>query len=394
MKKSILLLSILILSIIVMYSSCQEDIVPLKESWEKAIPHQEIPEGLVGIKAQDCGVCHQSHYEEWKLSTHAHAWTDLQFQAELRKETSPFLCINCHIPLQNQQEEIVTGLRGGDIYKPVKEKNPKFDKAFQMEGISCATCHVRDGAIIGSIGSNKAPHKVKKDPLFLNETLCISCHNATAVVTPELVCTFETGDEWKASPFYGKKNCISCHMDTLTRELMPGMGKRTSHRHWFAGSGIPKRKGVESKGLSGMAFYDEVPSKNYKANEPISYQLRLVNEYAGHRLPSGDPERFYLINIAIIDMVTGKEIKKIQERIGETWEWYPVAKKIGDNNMNPGEERYYKLDTNIQQKGKYKITTKVTKNRMDEKTAAYNKLGDEYPLMISVFDKEYQFEVR
>ena len=377
-----------------MYSSCQEDIVPLKESWEKAVPHQEIPQGLVGIKAQDCGVCHQAHYEEWKLSTHAHAWTDLQFQAELRKETSPFLCINCHIPLQNQQEYIVTGLRGGDIYKPVKEKNPNFDPVFQMEGISCASCHVRDGAIIGTIGSDKAPHKVKKDPQFLNETLCISCHNATAVVTPELVCTFETGDEWKASPFYGKKNCISCHMDTLTRELMPGMGLRTSHRHWFAGSGIPKLKGVESKGLSGMAFYDQSPKKLYSLNESFHYDLRLVNEYAGHRLPSGDPERFYLIKISLFHETTGKELKVLNERIGETWEWYPIAKKITDNNMNPGEERTYILDAQLKEKGKYVVKATVTKHRMDEKTAQYNKLGEDYPLMITVFEKDYTFEIK
>jgi hypothetical protein len=394
MKKNLLFFTFLLATLFLMYSSCQEDIVPLKESWEKAIPHQEPPEGLFSIKAQDCGVCHQSHYEEWKLSTHAHAWTDLQFQAELRKETSPFLCINCHIPLQNQQEYIVSGLRGGDIYKPVKEKNPNFDPAFQMEGISCATCHVRDGAIIGTIGSDKAPHKVKKDPKFLNETLCISCHNATAVVTPELVCSFETGDEWKASPISGQKNCISCHMDTITRELMPGMGLRTSHRHWFAGSGIPKMKGVESKALIGMAFYDTSPKKLYSTNTEYEYQLRLVNEYAGHRLPTGDPERFYLIKISLIHEESGKIIKTVNERIGETWEWYPVAKKVADNNMNPGEERMYTLQSDLTEKGNYKVKAIVTKHRMDEKTAEYNKLGDEYPRMITVFEKEYDFVVK
>jgi hypothetical protein len=63
MKKNLLFFTFLLTTLFLMYSSCQEDIVPLKESWEMAIPHQEPPEGLFSIKAQDCGVCHQSHYE-------------------------------------------------------------------------------------------------------------------------------------------------------------------------------------------------------------------------------------------------------------------------------------------------------------------------------------------
>ena len=130
-----------------------ENILPLTKSWEKAIQHQEIPEGLTSISAKSCGVCHLKHYNEWKLSTHAHAWTDLQFQSELKKESSPFMCINCHIPLQNQQEYIVSGLIDGDIYKPVKTINPHFDQDLQLEGITCASCHVRNKAIIGPTGS-------------------------------------------------------------------------------------------------------------------------------------------------------------------------------------------------------------------------------------------------
>ena len=377
-----------------LYQTCSDEIVPLKASWEMAIPQQEIPEGLVGIKASDCGVCHQAHYEEWKLSTHAHAWTDAQFQAEIAKPSSPYLCINCHIPLQNQQEYIVSGLKKGDVYKPVKEKNPHFDKAFQMEGISCASCHVRDGKIIGSIGSELAPHPVKKDPIFLNETLCISCHNATAVVTAELVCTFETGDEWKAGKYAGEKNCISCHMDTITRHIVGKMGLRTTHRHWFAGSGIPKVKGQVSKALEGLDYKLAEVKKIYSNKDELNFSLSLTNKYAGHRLPSGDPERFYLIHLSIIDKASGKEIKTSSDRIGEKWEWYPIAKKIGDNNLNIDEERIFTLKSEQLPKGNYTLATKVTKHRMDEKTAAYNKLDDMYPLFITVWDETKDFVVR
>jgi hypothetical protein len=379
---------------LVWYFFFKKDIRPLQDNWEKAIPYQQVPEGLSGITAKDCASCHKAHYEEWKISTHAHAWTDLQFQAELKKESSPYLCINCHIPLENQQEYLVTGLEEGDVYKPVKSKNPNFDPTFQKEGISCATCHVRDGQIIGTIGSTQAPHKVKKDPEFLSEKLCISCHNASAAVTPELVCTFETGDEWKASPYFGKKNCISCHMDTVSRIIAPGTPVRVSHRHWFAGSGIPKLAGAETKGLDGMAFTESALPSKISKSDGLSYTLTLINEYAGHRLPSGDPERFYLIHLTLLSYDKKDTIASTFGRIGETWQWYPTAKKLSDNNLNPKEKRSYQLNASNLNLGNYVLRSHVTKHRMDQKTADYNKLGSNYPLFITVFEKEKELVVR
>ena len=102
------------------------DTIPLTKHWEKAIPNQAIPEGLVSLKAKDCGTCHQEIYKEWKISTHAVALQDPQFQAEMAKDNI-YACLNCHIPLQNQQEFIVTGLINGDHKTPVRIPNPEFD---------------------------------------------------------------------------------------------------------------------------------------------------------------------------------------------------------------------------------------------------------------------------
>jgi len=397
MQKKIALLSLVVFMGIVGYQLFIKEkepvIKPLTKSWEKAVPHQEIPKGLASLSAEQCGACHTAHYEEWQYSTHSHAWTDLQFQAELKKESSPYLCINCHIPLQNQQEFVVKGLIDGDIYQPVKEKNPHFDQKLQHEGITCASCHVRDNAVVGTTGTSKAPHALKKDAAFMSEKLCISCHNASAVVTPTLVCTFETGDEWKAGPYYGKQNCISCHMETVEREIVTGYGKRLSHRHYFAGSGIPKRKGAKTKGLNGLEITPSRLQKSYPMEKEIVYQLKLKNEYAGHRLPSGDPERFYRISFDLLDE-KGKQIATKTDRIGEEWQWYPVAKKISDNNLNPKEERIFEFRYRPIAKQKLTLAVKITKNRLDAKSAAYNKLTDEYPLAITIFDEKYALEVK
>src|SRR5262245_54806779 len=37
----------------------------------RPLPHSEVPEGLVDLRAESCGVCHVEIYKEWKVSTHA-----------------------------------------------------------------------------------------------------------------------------------------------------------------------------------------------------------------------------------------------------------------------------------------------------------------------------------
>lgn len=368
-------------------------IVPLKNTWEFVVPHQEIPQGLVSLSAKDCGVCHVQHYAEWQKSTHANAWTDMQFQAELKKESSPFMCINCHIPLQNQQEYIIKGLENGDIYQPVKEKNPHFDAALQLEGITCASCHVRDNMIIGPTGSTLAPHPVKKDNNHLSEKLCISCHNATAVITPTLACSFQTGDEWKAGPFYNQKNCISCHMPETHRSVVAGMPERKSRFHSFPASGIPKSPSHHPERLESLAFDLTLMKKIYAPTDSIIFSITLTNAHAGHRVPTGNPERFIITEMILSDD-NGQEISKKQERIGEHWEWHPVVEKISDNNLDPGESRTYSMEQKPLTKGKYKLSVSVSKHRLTPESAKYNKLGSDYPLSFVAWEKEYEFVVK
>ncbi|HMR88205.1 MAG TPA: multiheme c-type cytochrome [Saprospiraceae bacterium] len=368
-------------------------IVPLKNSWEMAVPHQEVPQGLTSIKARDCGMCHVQHYEEWQKSTHANAWTDKQFQAELKKESSPFMCINCHIPLQNQQEYIIKGLEDGDIYKPIKEINPHFDAELQMEGITCVSCHLRDNKIIGPTGTTLAPHAVKKDTEHLSERLCISCHNATAVVTPTLACSFQTGDEWKAGPFYKQKNCISCHMPETHRSIVAGMSERKSRFHSFPASGIPKSPTHHPERLESLTFTLSPNKKTYATKDSLIFTLELTNANAGHRVPTGNPERFIVTDIVLKDK-KGNIISQKQERIGEHWEWHPVVKKISDNNLNPGESRKYTFKEEPLAKGSYTIHFSVSKHRLTPESAKYNKLGADYPLSFVAWEQTYDFDVK
>ena len=396
MKHKLLIVPAVILVVILLYypqwNNDEPEVHPLTKTWEIVIPHQEIPDGLNSLSAESCGECHVEHYKDWKSSTHAHAWTDKQFQAEIKKESSPFLCINCHIPLQNQQEFIITGLIDGDIYQPVKEINPQFDKALQQEGITCASCHVRNGAVIGITGRPNTAHNTVKDVEFLSEHLCISCHNANAELTPEVVCTFQTGEEWAAGPYFGVKNCVDCHMEPINRENTVGFGDTISHLHNFAGSGIPKSATHDAVGLNGLAIYNSTLKDSYNINEEIIYDLSVVNALAGHNVPTGDPERFFNFLFELKNEA-GETIVSQTERIGEKWQWYPIAKKLGDNNLKPGEKRTFTFSHIPEQSQILVLSVVITKHRLAKEFAKYNKLKDDYPLFIEIFNEQYEIKV-
>lgn len=411
-KKFLVISGILIFQLVLVLSNCrdtpsnndnshQNDTILLTKHWEKAIPNQIVPEGLVSLKAKDCGMCHQEIYEEWKRSTHAVALQDLQFQVEWKKDGKIYVCLNCHIPLQNQQEFIVTGLIDGDYHKPVKKANPYFDEELQQESITCASCHIRDGNVIGTIGNTDAPHKTVKDIEFLSEKLCIGCHNVVDELNLVLVCSFETGDEWRNNwAIKAGKNCISCHMPETERAITTGYNKRVSHFHHFPGSGIPKFKGMETEGLNGLEIREDNFKDSYAVGEKLTYKLVLKNSYAGHSVPTGDPERFFMVHFQIQDS-DDNILKEKYYRIGEEWQWYPKAKKLSDNNLKPLEEREFTFEYQILHQPssrpplgrKLFLTVRVSKHRMTKENAELSGLLENYPLSITVFKKKYLLKI-
>ena len=154
--------------------------------------------------------------------------------------------------------------------------------------------------------------------------------------------------------------------------------------------------GIKDYGFIILKDHDvsiDLLKKSYSLNDEIVYHLKLKNEFAGHRVPSGDPERFFSILFELRDE-KGKVVAQKTDRIGETWEWWPAAKKLADNNLNPNEERTFTFAYKPQAKQKLTLAVKVTKNRLNQESAIYNKLDGRYPLYITVFDEKYEVEVR
>jgi len=340
--------------------------------WENPLPRQAVPQGLTSLRAADCGVCHQEIYREWQASAHSQALSDRQFQAEMHKSPAvSWLCLNCHTPLENQLAQIAVGVRNNSTHQPLLRKNPEYDATLAREGVTCAVCHVKDGVILGPYGDSKAPHPVRKAPELLTEQTCTTCHQATAAYTDTLVCTFDTGQEWRQSPYAARGQvCSHCHMPAVTRPVAVGGPERASRRHLFMGSKIPKEKNIPA---AHRAYYDLFTSGLAVDLRPGKLVVR--NARAGHLLPTGDPERYILVQAELLD-ASGAVVDRLTHRIGQEWEWHPKARKLSDNRLKPLEQRTLDLPMNPRAR---RVRVTVENWRLSDQNAAYHKLSGVYP---------------
>jgi hypothetical protein len=301
---------------------------------------QALPEGLRDLRAATCGECHTAIYEEWRVSTHALAWSDRQLQAEMAKSGNRWLCNNCHTPLLEQMESWVVELENGDVERPLYVDNPGFDAGFRDEGITCAACHVHDGAVEGPTGTPTAAHPTRKADRFAGAEICLTCHQAVrSYPGKEFICVFETGAEWRDSPYgVAGQACQVCHMQPVTRPQADGEPPRPGRRHWWPGAGIYKVEGI------GPPLDQLGPGLGVDVKATAEgLVVQLSNSAAGHLLPTGDPERFILVEVVFLDADQRPIGEPHHERIGQTWEWWPAPRKLADNRLAPLETRELRL---------------------------------------------------
>jgi hypothetical protein len=318
-----------------------------------AVKSVKAGEGTIDVYASQCGACHTDIYAEWQQTTHAHALQDPQYIAELAKPSSPrWLCLNCHIPNQNQRRHLISGetrmlSTGNDLRRIEERENPDFDPRLRKEAITCATCHVRPGdgggTVIGPRGDTASPHAVKKDPEALRN-ICVRCHNPGGDhLTPSFVCWFETAEELAAGPWAGERTCVDCHMPETERPLAAGGPVRKTRMHHWVGGGVPKSYDA----------YDTLLARGWEPALDVSVllpagdaapEVLLANRRAGHWIPTADPERHYIVRALVERLSDGAVISQDSLRIGQRWDWGDdatgrIARRLEDTRLKPKEER-------------------------------------------------------
>lgn len=312
----------------------------LRSDYAHAIPYQKVPEGLTSLRAESCGTCHKAIYDEWKTSIHSQAYKDPFFHAYWTKDKHTWVCLNCHTPLENQQPTLIKDIPRDRVERAVQEPNPHFDPEYQNEGVTCAACHVRDGVILGPFDDAVAPHPTKYDPDFRTTKLCYRCHSVVGGPAqfynggpcgtyPE----YESGYWMKERGFI----CQSCHMPEIERPVAIGGPTRRGRQHLWRGGHDPEmvKRAVDIKVVAEPA--------EPKPGEKVKVTLTLVNAGAGHKLPTGDPDRHFTVEFSVEDE-NRQVLESQKDTMGRWIMWQPAIVEFYDNRLMPLASRDYSFE--------------------------------------------------
>jgi hypothetical protein len=183
--------------------------------------------------ADACDGCHAEIVHEWRTSMHAASWDNRVFQAEYAIAPAVH-CRECHAPA--------------------------------AEGIGCATCHVRDDAIVAFVAATDAESESRA---------CGSCHDFAFPVDSR---RHAPGDamqstlaEWRRSKAAATdRSCIDCHM--------PRRHDSARRDHSF--------RGLHDDEFLATAVDVEVVAEHDGALVVVHARLRPAA--IGHAFPTGD----------------------------------------------------------------------------------------------------------
>ena len=309
-----------------------------EEYWQRPIAPQGIPpptytEKEASLRPEACGSCHTRQYADWKESLHSKAmgagpWGQI-IDLTQGSPGEATLCRSCHAPLSEQSPVLAktTGRNEANY-----EKNPHFDSELQLQGITCAACHVRQHQRFGPPRNEQTFAKyppgtpnhggVERTPYFEKAEFCKDCHqfdleNAFLLKGKLLQDTYR---EWKNSIWgKGEAGCQECHMPQR-RHLWKGI----HDAEWVKGA------------IRVEAQVRKAPSQ---PGGTVELGVEVTNASVGHKFPTYITPKVF-VRAALLDgrgkILPGTEQEKI---IGwdarfEGGKW----KEYLDTRIPPGEK--------------------------------------------------------
>jgi hypothetical protein len=335
------------------------------------------PEGLKSVSARECRACHEDIYREWATSMHARAWQDPYFQVDFKFDGSQQICLNCHTPLENQQENLVVGFRDRAKFKPLLKPNPAYDPTLREEGVTCAICHVRDGKIVGPFASETAPHPVVVDPdMASGFGPCARCHIVTNSRWDVFYRIPPCGTVAEISETGQRPDCIGCHMPPVVRPYAGGGVPRSGRRHLFQGGHVPE---MVRSALEVSQRMKEL------GGGKVTCVVSLTNVGAAHFLPTGTPDRHLSLELRLLDG-KGKTIKQETFLMRRYILWRPFIVDLKDTRLPRGKPMVFSFEFSRQGRnppGSLEVT--VTYHLLDERRRKRIGYENKEPIAYPVF---------
>jgi hypothetical protein len=344
LRNPTLVLALSLLAATALAQATDDDADPLPdlrpESTEPLFPEQlgplvfdEVPAPFPSLSAQVCNACHGEVHDDWSASGHATAATNPSYLAATEALGDPFLCHECHLPLEIQRPVVPRGPGGRS---PGRADNPAYSPTLRLEGVTCAACHVRAGGVIGprDLPAEQAPHPVRGSRAMSGPEACAFCHQA-ALPGAEDHPFLDTVGEWQRSA-YGEAGitCQQCHMPRVSGVIAGSRYAAYSAHRWTGG-----RDATEL--ARAVMLLVDLRSTSIQRGESLRASATLMNTGAGHSVPTGDPSGRLELRFTVEDF-DGASPKGAE--VESTWygrevEAEPPFRTTSDNRLEAGGSR-------------------------------------------------------
>ena len=273
---------------------------PLFEDRTRPLLLHSTPENVAGIDHYNCVSCHSDITEQWTSSAHSKATRNTIYKEKVSEYANSPLCTQCHAPLQIQHHQLASSYVDGDPLKPIFSDNPNWDAVLASESVGCASCHIRDGKILGIEEHTNAPHEVIVSQELSSSQACVGCHQFSSDLLPFPM--YDTFNEWQESP-QAKANiqCQDCHMPPQATSNAFATPLQSSHH-------------FSQTSTQALSVRVELTSPILKRATEIPLHVELINVGAGHSFPTGNPWKQYILELSITD-AKGKKLITPQEHI-------------------------------------------------------------------------------
>lgn len=272
-----------------------------------------------------CSECHEKMFDEWKDSAHAQAKKSPLY-ARMHELAGDASCDRCHAPLAAR----VGNARVVD------------------EGVTCEVCHTIDKVDVTTAGAgfklrlgeqikfgplcdakDHYFHRMGCSPLHAKAEVCAACHLYVRTAADGTQLPIYTAyEEWHDEYKNPKIPCQHCHMPGGRAEVATGAGERAGvPHHGLLGTSADLRKHA-------LAATATVRVQDGKALIDVT----IRNKGAGHRVPTGSPDRRIVVRATAGDGGPSAEHafgRFLVDASGQPAPWYRATRLASDQRIPP-----------------------------------------------------------
>jgi hypothetical protein len=313
------------------------------------------PAGLANGSAQGCAACHPQVADRWASGPHAVGPTEALLEAARGRPA----CLSCHLPLASQHDTLYA-YEGGHLDRPVPQQNTAFQATLAIEGVTCAACHVRDGAVVvptEAAAAAAAPHPMVFAERLATSEACAACHQLAWPGADQPL--YDTFGEWERSGFAQMGiTCQGCHM------LGAADGSLGADHRVAVDAGRALSVLLEAPKLSVV-----------RGGAPVAARLTLQNTGAGHAFPTGSPFRGAQVEVALVRTPSAAtledplsleplRLEQLSVELSRRVAPEPPFALEADTRLQAGESRSYDLSLALPQEappGRWRLVVTVAR---------------------------------